>query len=449
MLALVHAATSWALRGCEYGVRDPLAASGGAGETLVAWTEVTSDAAEGDEAEVCDSSVTQAAVGSPETGFTDMGTLSAPDLMSAPTGAVVNEAGSAWVIGVHNAVVGANKYGLDWAWTSAWLAFRPPGGGFREPIKLPTRGQLVDAPLVASNRAGVALFAWDTARGTYLAWGTPSGAVTAPRFVGHRFRVAGIGVSERGEALAVGYYITRASPDEATAIVSLVGPAYGAFSTPRAIATESRNARGRVVGRFERPLVAIGATGSAVIVWETWRELPRESLGPSRLIYRYADGRFTRPRKLPKKFLNLGVGAPAATVDAAGRALIVRDSEQGWREVAVMPGGRIGLERRLAAAVYNEPRLAGNELGETAIGESGIGSELGIRTIFGDTSGGPETSQTFAIAHKVVGAPAMTIDRQGDVTAIWVEEPQRGTSVLDTRVVAPGAETIQIARREL
>ena len=429
MFVFAHVPSSWGLRGCTYGATNPLAAVNGTGETLIAWQEVTSGASEYEEEKVCDSAVAPVAVGSPQTGFTDMGPLSAPGRMSAPTGAILDDAGSGWVIGVHNAVTGENKYGLDWGWTGAWLAFRPAGARFRSAVKLPGRGLLADPPLVAGNRAGAALFAWDTVRGSYVAWGTPSGTITTPRFFGHRFRVAGIGVNERGQALIIGHYTTRESLEDATSIVAITGQAYGAFSTPRAIATEPRNARGRVTSLFERPLVGIGPTGSAVIVWETWRELPRESPGPGLLVYRYADGHFTRPRQIPKEFLDLGIATTEATVDADGRALIVHDSEHSWREVAVMPGGRLGPEWSLPESFY-EPSLAGNELGQTVIGKSEIGKKRSITAILGDTSGAPTTSQTFALPHEVSGGFTMTIDRQGDATAIWIEKSQQGTTVV-------------------
>jgi hypothetical protein len=447
VLGLVHASASW---GCAFGGLYPLAAVDGAGEMLVAWQETTSGAPEEDGEEVCGSEVTPVAVGSPATGFEDLGPLTGPGGMSRPTGVVLDEAGDGWVIGVHNGMIGATRYGGIWQWTSAWVAFRPAGGRFQPAVKLPSKGLLEEPPMVAGNKAGVTLFAWSTDRGTYLAWGDPDGKVTAPRFFGRSLNVTGIGVNEQGEAFVVGYDVSRPPSHKAKSIVFITGRAYGAFSPPRVIAAEPRNHRGQVTTEFGRPLAAVGPTGAAVIIWETWRQFPRHpqrnSPGPSLLVYREADGHVTSPRRIQKKFLSLNLGPTFATVDAAGRALLVHKvGTFTWREVVVMPGGQLGPER-LVPEGLGEPSLAGNEGGETVIGM--VAKRKSLLFLVGDTSGVLPVSETFATPYETTAEPIVTIDGRGEATAVWIEMPQKKVSVVDARALAPGAQTVQIARTE-
>lgn len=101
MLAAVHASPSWAWGNCEYGPAAPLAAANSAGETLVAWQEITN--LEHPLREVfCERSRALAAiVSSPTTGFSDLGDVLAPSDISLPTAAFLDSAGNAWVIGTY------------------------------------------------------------------------------------------------------------------------------------------------------------------------------------------------------------------------------------------------------------------------------------------------------------------------------------------------------------
>lgn len=414
------------------------------GEMLVAWTEVTSGAPEWEEQKVCGSAVTRVAVGSPQAGFEDLGAVSGPVGMSIPTGVAIDEAGAGWVIGTHNAPTWATRYGLEWEWTSAWVAFRPPSTHFQPAFKLPSKGIVTELPKVAEDAAGVTLFAWDTERGAYLAWGEPNGTVTRPRFFAHHLRVSEIGVNDQGDALVIGYYGLPRS-ETATSIVAITAPAYGMFSRPHLIAAEPRAARGRVRTEFKAPFAAVGPTGAAVIIWETWREIPKAAEGPSLLVYREADGRYTRRRSIAKEFLNLRSIPAQATIDAAGGALILRPTDHGWREVTVMPGGRLGRERQVPEGNI-DPVLAGNEHGETVIA---VGQSHSILALSGNTLGALPTSLTIPAPDENSPAPVVAIDGHGHATAIWMESPGHGVTLVKVSTIASSAQSLQIARGEL
>jgi hypothetical protein len=439
ILGVTPASSAWA--SCGRGASGPLAATNARGEILTAWE----DAPRGEQA--CFDAVAAAAVGSPEVGFTDLGMVSTPGRSSFPKDVFLDDPGNGWVIGINNAVVGAGKYTPELATTGVWVAFRPAGGRFQAPIELPWSGTGGEPVLVTGNQAGVTLLAWSTTRGSYLAWGSPAGTVSAPRFVGHGFQLANVGVDDRGRALVIGYYPSRSNPGGATSIVAITGQAYGAFSRARVVATQPRNAHGRAISLFERPLAAIGPTGDAIIVWETWRKVPHESPGPSLLVYRDANSHFTKPRPLAKKFLDLGIETPAATVDAAGRALIVRDSDNGWQEVAIAPGGHVGPEHPLQFGADSSVALAGNELGQTLISATNIPARV-IHTMLGNTLGTGGAFEFFDSLEVVSGEVIPTLDSEGRATVIWVAGPYSENDVIDARTIAPGAPIIQVTRNE-
>jgi hypothetical protein len=104
-VCLLRVPLSWGLGGCEYGGSGPLVTSNGAGEVLMAWTEVRSGAPEYEEGKVCSSAVTPVAVGSPAGGFDYLGPVSGPSEMSYPLGVAMDEAGDGWVIGDHTASI--------------------------------------------------------------------------------------------------------------------------------------------------------------------------------------------------------------------------------------------------------------------------------------------------------------------------------------------------------
>jgi hypothetical protein len=112
-----------------HGISSPLAATNGQGETLLVW-QYGRESAGG----FCESTVADAAVGSIGTGFTGLGTISAPGELSYATGVSLDGAGDGWVVGLHEAYAGSNKYGPDFEPSGVWAAFRPAGAGFQVPV---------------------------------------------------------------------------------------------------------------------------------------------------------------------------------------------------------------------------------------------------------------------------------------------------------------------------
>lgn len=273
-------------------------------------------------------------------------------------------------------------------------------------------------PLVAGNQAGTVLLAWSTERGTYLAWGSPSGAISTPQYFGRGFRISAAGVDNAGRALVVGSYTGRRPHEAVTSIGVITGQAFGPFSGPRIIAAVRRNRRGKATQRFEEPFAAIGQDGDAIIIWETWRNPPHESRGPDLLVYRSAGGRFTRPRRYPKLELEqLHTGTPpSAIVDRSGHAVLLHHAENGWREAAIAPGGRLVSDRRLGLYSYSL-EVIGNENGELAIVGTGPNDARKITAIHGSTAGSLSAVETFTTTGQIYPerfAATMSPQRDGD-----------------------------------
>ncbi len=418
---------------CQQDIAYPLAATNAEGEILVAWQVRPST-----RFELCGSALTDAAIGSTESGFADVGAVSAADTLSYPTDTFLDGAGNGWIVGVHQ-VSHYEKYGPTYENVGAWFAFRPAGAGFQAPTELPIKGsESQSSAFVAGNRAGKTVLAWSTERGTYLAWGTPTGGISAPTFYGRGFQVSGLGVDESGRALIVGYYPGRLGSTE-IAVVS--AGASGSFSQPRALAVRRRNRRKHLVGYLGQPVVGIGPNGNAVIGWRANWLNPRtaeEYAGPSLLLYRQADGHFDKPVRLPKVNLER---AEAVKVDGAGRGIIVLLTERGLREVTVAPSGRIGPERPLPGS--SAPSVASNPLGQTVIAW-GLSS---VEIVLGDTQGLNGAPQT--IATPLIYGLFVTIDARGVATVLWIAEDASHATVLDARSITPGAKTVEVASSEL
>jgi hypothetical protein len=43
----------------------------------------------------------------------------------------------------------------------------------------------------------------------------------------------------------------------------------------------------------------------------------------------------------------------------------------------------------------------------------------------------------------------VTIDASGQAAAVWMEKPTEAVTLVNARAIAPGAQTVQIARGEL
>lgn len=178
-----------------HGISAPLAATNGRGETLLVW-KYGRESAGG----FCESTVADAVVGSASAGFAGLGTISEPSKLSYATGVSLDGAGDGWVVGLHEMYAGSNKYGPDFETSGVWAAFRPAGAGFRAPVELPIKSPVQETEAwVAGNRAGRTLLAWSNYSGTYLAFGTSTGVISKPTFIGGGFRIAGLGVDESGE----------------------------------------------------------------------------------------------------------------------------------------------------------------------------------------------------------------------------------------------------------
>ncbi len=440
MAVAVSPSGGYSQTSCGRGFSAPLAATDERGETLVAWQDGKKS-----EGGFCESAVADVAIGSTGAGFVDLGAVSAPGELSYATGVSLDGAGDGWVIGLHEVYAREEKYGPSFEKSGVWVAFRPAGGSFMAPIELPTRGTPVLAAWVASNRAGRTLLAWSTYSGTYLAFGTTTGAISKATFVGGGFQVGGLGVDENGRALIVGYYGSKQY--EAIRIAAVTADVSGSFSRPRVLAAQPRNARKDLVGYFSLPLVAIGPRGNAVIVWESTWANPRtdyESPGSDLLIYRRADGHFDKPVRLPNGFLS---ESATAAVDGTGRAIIASATvRKGLKEVAVSPDGGVDPQHRLWSFV-NEVSAVSNARGQTII--SWVDGGRPIKVIEGNTRGINNEPQTIDTPDEVSsGEIAEVVSPQGKATLFWVEEPRKQESVLFARAVVPGAQPVKIASSE-
>lgn len=421
---------------CEKRIVGPLATVNARGEMLVAWQDT-----ENSGYELCGSAVADAAIGSTESGFTNMGTVSVAGTLSYPTSMALDGAGNGWIVGVHQ-VAESGKYGPTYKNVGAWFAYRPAGGSFQSPVELPTGGiKTQSSAFVAGNQAGRTVLAWSTERGTYLAWGTPTGSISAPTFIGRGFQVSGLSVDESGRALVVGCYYSEGLAVRPIEIAAVSSDASGSFSRPHVLAVRRQNRRKHLIGFPGLPVVGIGPNGNAIVAWEIdWlkQHTAYEYAGLSQSIYRQADGHFDKPVRLPKGFVQR---VKATTVDTAGRAIIVLSARRGLREATVTPGGHVGSERHLEGSL--NPSVADNALGQVVIVWEEGGSSIGV--VLGNTQGINGARQILAIPHNQVLA---TMDARGIATVLWVAEESPRETTLNARAITPGAQTVKVASGE-
>jgi hypothetical protein len=427
-----------------HGISSTLTATNGQGETLVVWQDGQQSGGG-----YCESTVADAAVGSASTGFASLGTISSPNELSYATGVSLDGTGDGWVIGLHEVYAGSNKYGPDFEKSGVWAAFRPAGGGFRAPVELPIKGRAMQETeaWVAGNRAGKTLLAWSTDAGAYVAFGTSTGAVSKPTFIGGGFHIAGLGVDESGRALVVGYYYAKEA-DEVVRIATVTAGTSGSFSGPHILIRRLRNSRKRLIGYFEPPLVAIGPHGNAVIAWKTiWenRHGGDEFPGPSLLLYRQASGRFEKPVRLPGGFLE---SEDAAAVDGAGRAIMVSPTTNYLQEIAVSPDDRVGRPHRLWSYV-GYPEVASNAQGQAVVAWGGfIPFVYGVLGNTRGKDGKPQTITSSPSLGDTISAVTPTMSPQGVATVFWVEQPKKEETILYARAVAAGAQPVKVASGE-
>jgi hypothetical protein len=426
-----------------HGISSPLAATNGQGETLLVWQDGQQSAGG-----FCESTVADAVVGSTRAGYTDLGTISEPSKLSYATGVSLDGAGDGWVIGLHEVYAGSNKYGPDFEKSGVWAAFRPAGAGFRAPVELPIETPVQETEAwVAGNRAGRTLLAWSNYNGTYLAFGTSTGVISKPTFIGGGFRIAGLGVDESGRALVVGYYYAK-NTDEVVRIAAVTAGASGLFSRPRILARRMREARKHLVSYFEPPLVTVGPRGNAVIAYEsTWanRRTEYEFAGPTLLIYRRADGHYDKAVRLPNGFL---AQSDAAMVDGAGRAILVSPTtDNGLKEIAISPDDRVGRQHRLGGFV-EDAGVVGDPLGQAVI--VWINVIRPVKVVLGNTRGISSDTQTVgSLAAGVTDCEVIaTMSPQGTATVFWVEEPKKEEKILYAQAITPGAQPVKVASSE-
>jgi hypothetical protein len=460
-LSLVFAASAGAefptsvFERCANGAKDPVAAVNGTGEMLVAWQDTQ------EEPETCFRSVATAAVGSTSSELAPLGPITAGRLneLSEPTGAFLDGAGDGWVMGEDATPYDGKEYGWSYRSTGAWYAFRAADGRFGGPVELPG-GATVEQPVVAGDQAGSTVLAWDTATGADVAWGTPTGHVSKPVHFGRNFSVTAVGVDERGRALVVGYYHDPQAPHGAKEIAVLTGHD-GSFSRPRVLALRPRDTRRGRLGVLGIPVMAAGPDGQAIIAWSSSFHPEGPALGPDTMVYRRANGNFSRPVHFATDFLqerSFSEEPNAAFVDRAGRALILSASAEGLSEVKVAPGGRPASPRRILKSISDHLSISGNALGAVAIlVEKGTaGGEAGERKIIlGNTSGVNRPPVVIPSLPETTNREPLTImNTQGIDMAIWTVEPewtktpQRNGDTIDALTIAPDAQARQIAHGE-
>ncbi len=431
---------------CGNGSSSLTAASNGAGDLLVAWGQ-TEDPSEG---RLCNHAVSEAAIGSPATGFTPLGIVPSGGGLSFPVGVHVDDAGDAWVVGMHAELAPEDKYGPSYEASGSWLSFRPANRGFEGPLELPTRHGESEAVLISGNRHGVALVAWETYRGTYLAWAT-GGRLARVTFFGAEFHVAGMGLDEAGRALIVGYYPGRGDAEGESAIAVVTAADSGGFGRPRVIARRSRRSLGerRFTEGLGVPVVGVGPRGDAFIayatnwIWEgKWTR--QEFAGANMLVHRRADGRLGRPKAFAHGFLDLPNGV--ATVDSAGRAVIVSLRNSHIEEIFLSSSGRTERRDRLGGPKPDAITIAGNANGQTVLGWTAGVSNL--TTVLGDTRGHHQPARATTPPFQIYSGdgPVLTIDDKGTADLVWIEEGRAGNSVVNARTLTPGATTVQIHR---
>jgi hypothetical protein len=419
----------------------PLAAANGAGETLVAWGD-SCDYEEGFPLRAN----ARVAIGNVKTGFTNFGSISSSGRVVLPASVSIDDAGDSWVMGFDAMFERRGKYGgLYQDNTGVWFSFRPAHGAFQVSTGLPTGGTLIRAAFVASNRVGATVLAWTTLRGTYVAWGTPTGKISKPHFIGHRFEAIRVGVDNLNRALIVGAY-----PD--TTIATVSGRLGHSFSRIQKVASPL-NDRRNLRERFGEPLVAIGVRGDAFITWETnWEEseggeFSGEFEGPTERVYRRPDGYIVRTAGLSRALFGYAEQGAGATVDRVGATVVLRPIETGYEVIALSPSGRVRSRLRPPnSSAWRGPNLAGNEYGKAVIGWSGpCNSCVSAKLV--NTRGTRTASRTFTTQYEVpIGAVTMTVDPQGSAAAIWMEKgvSQSGIYAINARAIEPGGQTVLV-----
>ena len=162
------------------------------------------------------------------------------------------------------------------------------------------------------------------------------------------------------------------------------------------------------------------------------------------LVHRRADGRLGRPKAFAHGFLDLPNGV--ATVDSAGRAVIVSLRNSHIEEIFLSSSGRTERRDRLGGPKPDAITIAGNANGQTVLGWTAGVSNL--TTVLGDTRGHHQPARATTPPFQIYSGdgPVLTIDDKGTADLVWIEEGRAGNSVVNARTLTPGATTVQIHR---
>lgn len=411
------------------------------GAVLVTWQE----AREGSE-ETCASSVAEATIGSPATGFADAGLVSKPGALARPTGVFLDDAGDGWVVGTREKFTGFIRYGPTYRDSGAWLAFRPAGGAFRATVALPVSNADVE-PFIAGDGAGTVLVGWNAGRGAYLLWGDPSGKLSVPHFF-RGIQISSLGIDDRGAALIAGARTRRGVP----LVDLLISGRGGRFSRPRVLARPPRTPPDQVTpSTISPPTVRMGPGGQALV---TWRVYPQpETAEPERMLaYRFPTGRLAKPIRYPFYRLpepqNPGE-LRAAAVDGEGRAGFVVDEEGRAYLNTLTPGGQVErLHQPLTGArdlMMWVGTLAANAGGEFAAAWT-RGDSIEY-TLGSDLTALPSPQALDTPPGAIDFEPLVTIGQTGKATVVWRRlfslTPRE--EAIEAQSLTPGAAPVQIA----
>jgi hypothetical protein len=412
------------------------------GAVLVTWQE----AREGSE-ETCASSVAEAAIGSPATGFIDTGPISKPGALARPTGVFIDDAGDGWIVGTRETFTGFIRYGPTYRDSGAWLAFRPAGGVFRAAVALAASSANVE-PFLVGDGAGTVLVGWNVlGRGAYLQWGDPSGRLSAPQFF-KGLSVSSLGIDDQGAALIAGQQTARAKRP----VDLLISGRAGRFSRPRLLARAPRTPpRQETPATLSPPTVRVGPAGQALVMWQLNPD-PGPHEEERMLAYRSPTGKLGKPIRYPYYQLpeaeNPGELRLAA-LDGNGRAAFLVDEDFRAYLTTLTADGRIDQLR--------EPLTPGKDL---SLGVASVAANAAGEFVVAWTRGGSieytlGTEPTALPVAQAISTPPgatdlgalVTISQTGEATAVWPRlfslTPRE--EAIEAQTLAPGATPVQIA----
>jgi hypothetical protein len=410
------------------------------GTLLVSWQEVR----EGSE-ETCASSVAEAAIGSPATGFAET-SVSKMGVLARPTGVFLDDAGDGWIVGTREKFHGFVRYGPTYQNSGAWLAFRPAGGVFRPAVALSVSKADIE-PFIVGDGAGAVLVGWNTDEGAELQWGDRTGRLFAPHFF-RSLTVSSLGIDDRGVALIAG----RRTPRGKRPVDLLINGRLGGFSHPDLLARAPRTPPWQETpATLSPPTVRVGPAGQALIMWQFDPD-PGPHEEERMLVYRSPAGKLGRPIRYPGYRLpepeNPGELRLAA-LDGSGRAALLVDEDSRAYLTTFSPTGRLDRLR--------QPLTASKDftLGVASVAANAAGEFVATWIRHGSIQYALGTEPAALPAPEAITAPPgasdfdglVTISRTGEAVAVWRRlfslTPRE--EAIEAQTLAPGAAPIQIA----